>query len=259
MKMGKENKLDDVSSEITLTGSIVNINGFPKENILNKFTLQPWKVIESTVDLVIKWTTGFTAEMIGLFNVNLETNVTITTYSTYPTTSIESKVITASELTGFDYKNALFQLTNTTTNIVAIKLSFTGPTSSFKTRVGSLWVGDFVDFGCSEKTQPFDESADQSTLSRANTPDTNREYNFHGYSVTIKKTNGFLSLRSKIREILTTGYSTSRPMVIDEPFFSSPELFYGVFDAPRVMYDLIQGDAISDFVVQTTIGLVEVT
>jgi hypothetical protein len=257
MKLGKSNKLD--SATITYTSSVTSTTGFPESNIVDSDSLKPWKVTQGTVDLVIQWTTGFTAQVIGLFNVSLETNVTITTYSSYPSTSIESKVIALADLTGFDYKNGLFELTNTSTSIKAVKLAFTGATPTFKTYVGYIFVGDFINFGCAEEVQAIDESADQATLSRTNRPDTNEEYNFQSYAVTLRKSEGFTALRTNIRTIMTLGYATPRPMIIDEPFFTNSELFYGILDAPTVKYDLLSTGSSGTYLVQTTIGLKEVT
>jgi hypothetical protein len=259
MKLGKTNKLDNVSSEITYTSSVTSTTGFPESNIADPDSLKLWKVTQGTVDLVIEWTTGFTAQMIGLFNVNLETNVTITTYSSYPSSSIESKVIALADLTGFEWKNGLFELTNTSTSIKAIKLAFTGATPTFKTYAGYIWVGDWVNFGCAETMQAIDASADQATVSRTNRPDTNEEYDFQSYAITLKKTEGFTTVRSNIRTILNLGYATPRPVIIDEPFFTSSEVFYGILDAPTVKYDTIVTGDTSTYLAQTTIGLREVT
>jgi hypothetical protein len=258
MKTGKENKLEDVSSEITLTSTVTNETGFPEENILTSNTLATWKVSQGAVELVIEWTTGFTAEIIGLFNVNLETNVTITTYSAYPATSIESKIITASELMGLEFENALFELTDTTTSIKAIKLAFTGATSTFPTHTGYIWIGDLIDFGCSEEIQAFDVSNDQVTIARANRPDVNREFLYQEYNITTPKVEDFTVTRTKTRDILDTGFATARPMIIDEPIFTSSELFLGIFDAPRFAYDLIKTDNSSTYMVQVTFGIREV-
>jgi len=258
MKIGELNKILDVSSEITYTESVTNVSGFPETNIIDNNTLKVWKVTQGTASLVIEWTTGFTADMIGLFNVALETNVTITTYSAYPATSIESKVVTAAQLTGFEYKNALFELTDTTTSIVAIKLEFTGGTPTFSTYAGYIWAGDLIDFDCSEKMQLSDNSADQVTTTRTNRPDVNREYNLQTYSVTLHKETAFLTLRGYMRTLLLSGYATERPFIIDENFLTAPDLLLGILDAPTIKYDIFNtGD--SNYIAQTTLGIREVT
>lgn len=257
MKTGKINKiLNDI---VSFTPSVTNVSGFPETNIIDSNSLKLWKVTQGTVTLVLQFATGFTADMVALFNVQFETSVKITTYSAYPATPIENTTFTTT--TGLEFQNVLYELTNTTTTIVAIKLEFSGATSSFSTFCGYLWAGDVIDFGCAENIQPTDNTADQLSITRTNRADVNEEFDFQSYDVTLKKIVEYETLRGDIREIINDGVYKARPFILQDGFLVNTELLFGIFDAPTVKYDLFyMGDELpNDYKSQTTIGIREVT
>lgn len=258
MKIGKTNKLLDVSSEITVSGTVPAILGFPEENILTNDSLQLYKFTQGAGTTTINWTTGFTAEMICIFNLTIKTSLTIKTYDTSDVLIETSAAFTSADFVGFEYKNLLFELTNTSTNIGKIELIFTTSDATFNTSVGYIWIGDYIDFGCAEKIQAFDESNDQVTINRTNSPDVNKEYNYQAYNLTTKKDVSFDTLRANFRLLWSNGYANKRPMILNEPLFSKDELFLGIFDAPRVAYDTFDIENPNELC-QATIGLREVS
>jgi hypothetical protein len=258
MKIGKIQKLENV----TLTSTVLNVTGFAETNIIDPNTLNLWKVEEGDVTLTIEHD-SITADVICLFNVDLETSVQIKTYSAYPGTVIETKTILAAELiTSLESKNALFELTDTSTSIVAIDLVFSGPTSTYETFTGFIWVGEIVNFGCSEAMQeamqPTDNSNDNVNITRANVSDSKEEYSFQNYDLTLKKENDFLTLRTNMRSILESGYGLPRPYIIDEPYFADPEVIYGILDSGKVAYDLFfTSKTAGTYIAQVTLGIRE--
>jgi hypothetical protein len=253
LKVGKLTKISGESFSSTVTAE----SGFDETNITNENSRKKWKVKNGAVTLNIQFT-GTTAECICLFNCNIKTDITIKTYSSYPSTVIETKTITVSQLTGFQSKNALFELTDTSTTIVAIDLVFTSTDTAFYTSVGYLWMGDLIDFGCVENMQPVDDSDDQATVTRAGTTDVKRRYNFQEYSVTLKKENVYETIRAVWRTILTDGFGTKRPFIIDESFLTSSELLLGIFDSPKAGYDIENQFSSTDNLTQFTFGIREV-
>lgn len=256
MKVGKSNKLDDLSSEVIVSGTVASIPGFEEENLIDALTLKLYAFPEGAATTTIDWTTGITADIICLFNITIKTDVEIKTYDTSDVL-IESATFTNNDSVGFQYKNILFELTDTTTPIGKVELVFTTSDSNFITKIGYFWIGDLVDFGCAEQIQAFDESNDQVSITRANSPDTNVEYNFQRYNATLKKEETFDNVRAKFRTFWELGFSNPRPFLLDEPLFSSTELLYGIFDAPTVAYDTFNLTNPSELT-QSTIGIREV-
>jgi hypothetical protein len=257
MKTGIEQLIENASYTSSVTPNV----GFEAENILDPDSLHLWQMTQGAGTLVIEHD-SITADILCLFNCNIETNVTIKTWTVYSTGSITNTVVlTPSDYTGFEFDNLLAELTDTTTAFTAIELIFTGATSSFLTSVGYLWGGDLINFGCAEKVQSGDESADDIQITRSNRPDPNERYNFQTYDVTLKKENDYDTLRSNMRQILTTGYGTSRPYIMNEPFLLTQELLLGILDSGKIKYDIIElaGVDSGGYIAQTTIGIREVT
>ena len=253
MKFGIEDKLENV----VFTESDPAEAGQGPENILDDDTLNIWKVIDSNVTLVLEFD-EINADLIGLFNVTFETDLTVNIWDNYPTGSvIETKTITTTN--GLYYQNAFMEIA-TTSNFKAIELIFSGSTSTFETQAGFIWVGDVIDLGCAEELQPFDESADDATVQRANGVDTNPRFPFQEFNLTTDKDVPFLTLRSNMRRLIDTGYTTKRPYLFDEPIYEgNPEIVLGILDAGRVGYDTFPiSDTSSEYKAQVSIGIREV-
>ena len=254
MKVGNTTKLENV----TITSTVNKVSGFDKENIIDANSLKKWKVQNGAVTLTLEFD-AITADAICLFNCNIKTAVEIKTYSAVPAL-IESKSIAVADLTGFDSLNALFELTDTTTNIVKIELVFTAADTSFFTSVGFIWVGNLIDFGCLEALQVFGDSENQVTVSRANTVSRKERYNFQEFNLTTKKEEDFTDLQTNFRLILDSGYGLRRPFLFSEKPYteSSPNLIYGILNSPRIGYDTIESSDSGETFNQATIRSREV-
>lgn len=287
MKIGKQNKLDDNILTLSTTTATPE-PGFDLENILNKNTLKIWKSSGTEgATIEIELTEPITATTICLINVNLTDVFEIRTYTAgnMVTNSIQVPFENAN---GLEYKNMLYQLTNTTDAFNRIQIILRGSTGGFNQGVGYfahgygsvgfgvtgfdmseskqlslgyIWCGDVIDFGCAESLQPFDNTNDDTNITRTNNPDTKEEYDYQAYNVTLKKENDFNTLRENIRILMKDGLTKGRPFIIDEPYFVIPEVLYGIFDATRIGYDPFLTNTNAEpnnFIAQATFGIREV-
>lgn len=255
MKFGIENLLQDEGTNITLVSSVTPIPGSGVENILGQNSLHSYAVDNGTVTLTIEISPGIVCDIISLFNARFGTSLQVKTYSSYPSTVIETKTFTSADEDGIDNPSYLFTLTDNTTAIVAIELIFTGA-SSYTSECGYIWAGKLNDLGCLEASQAFDESQDVTQLSRANTPDTNEEYNRQRWTVTTKADTAYTAVRSQIRELLTTGVGVPRPWVMDDLRLSRPEVFLGIPNSGSFGYSFI--DTTTVYNAQLTFTVIEV-
>jgi hypothetical protein len=247
-----------ITNPTYISGVVPNV-GFEAENLLDPDSLHLWQMTQGTGTLVIEHD-SITAEIICLFNCNIETSVTIKTWAVYGVgAATNTVVLTPAMYTGFTYMNLYAELSDTTTPFTAIELIFAGATPTFLTSLGHIWACDLIDWDCEEKIQPVDESTDSVQITRTNRSDANRRYNLQAYDITLKKENDFETIRNNIRTIMETGYGTPRPIIMDAPFFPADELLYGIFDSGKVKYDIIDTAEITEPLVQTTIGIREVT
>lgn len=275
MKIGKSQQL----TTATFTSTPSENSGKEAENILDSNTLKVWGVTGADATLLVQIPT-ITFDTIALFNLTIRTSITINLYSDYPGSLIQTETIIASDFIGNESKNLFIDVDaipqgnadgfilgeyildeyivdgRGNISINYIEIICAGNLSNFQTSIGYLWLGDLIDFGCAEKIQPFDQSQDDVTVTRGNNPDVNERYDIQAYNVTLKKENDYETLRGNIRLILSDGFGTPRPYIIDEPFLSVDEVLLGIMDSGKVGYDIISTD--SGFIAQTTIGIREV-
>ena len=255
MKFGIQQRI--LSEYTTLTATVGNEPGKETSNVLSNDTFFTWEVEQGTATLLAVFDYAVETDLIGLFNVAIDTSVIISVYEAYPGTVTETKTVLVSELCGLYEKNAYFELSQTR-SLFAIKMEFTGVSSLFLTSLGYLWAGLLENLGCAEAIQPGDISNDDVNISRTNHPDTEESYDYQTFDVTVKKENDFETLRASMRQIINTGFSTPRPWLIDEPFFTVPEVVLGMLDSGKIKYDIIPTDDNDGFLSQVTIGIREV-
>lgn len=258
MKIGKNSKLTDLT--ISYVSSVDEDSGMYANNITDPDSLNVYQVTEGTVALSMVLPAVIKAELICLFNVTIEDDITINLIDTSGPTTISTITVNVDDLPGFEFKNVLFANTAPAVNFDKIEIITNGTTPNFVTSIGFLWAGDLIDFGCSEALQPADNSNDSVTLTRTNRPDAQNRYLYQSYQITTSKRWTFSQLQGKMRELFTLGIGTARPVILDEPMFNPTNLLYGILDAGTVKYDQIYiDDAVNKHNSQTTIGINEVT
>jgi hypothetical protein len=234
MKFGIENKL--TTDSVTITSSVSSVTGEGPNNILTQDTRQAYRVTQGTTELVIEFGAATVVQFIGLFNCTIEDDVVVKTYTTYPGVVTNTKTINISELNGLDSLNGFLLLTDKTA-ITHISITTNGTTGSFKTSFGYVWAGNLIDLGCAEALQPSDEAYDEGTVTRAGGIAARRKYNARDYSLTTEKEVSLDTLRSNIRNVITTGYATPRPWIVLDGTFLTEEIVLGITDSGRFVYD----------------------
>jgi len=210
--------------------------------------IKKWKSLIANVTVTASFTDQ-DIKVVALSNTNF-TNLTINLNKNG--SLVATKSFTSSDIEGFQQKYLLWDLL-TDTNIDEIVLIFSG---TIIPQIGYLVASDYVDFGCIEKIQPFDNSADSSTVSRANTVTSNELEKFQTFNITLSKLNDLSTLRSLIREILMDGFCTPRIWILQEQNLFDNECVLAIMDSGKVGYDIFQSG--TDLYAQTTIGLREV-
>lgn len=210
--------------------------------------IKKWKSLIANVTVTATFTDQ-NIKMVALCNtdftnltINLKKNGSLVLTSNFTSTDIE----------GFQQKYLLWDLLGSY-NVDEIVLIFSG---TIIPQIGYLYASDYVDFGCIEKIQPFDNSSDSSTVSRANTVTSNELEKFQSFNITLSKNNDLGSLRSYIRPILLEGFSTPRVWILQEQNLFDNECVLAIMDSGKVGYDIFQSGP--DLLAQTTIGLREV-
>lgn len=258
MKFGKSQKLEE--SNITFTSSETPISGKEAVNIIDPDSLNTYAVVEGAANLIIDLTTPLAMAFIGLFNVTIETDITIDIYTTFPGTPSQSKTITAAQLRGLEYLSTFMEIADTASTISAIVLTWTGGTPTFQTSIGTIWTGDIVDLDCVESIIYNEISADDAGVSRANVPDAQRRYNYREIKFTTPKETIFETHREKMRFLLSTGVGTPRPWLIEsskEGFIDADEVIYSIMDSSKIPLGPIEADG-GVFFGQSTIGFREI-
>jgi len=283
MKIGKVNKiLDNVenifSSESGDIGSEIT-------NILDNNTLKKWEASFSQATIQIELTQAITADIISLFNICITGTVELKTLDASDVV-IDTFLFNESDAMGLQNTHLLAETTSSTPikklqlvistsasdadfnqgvtygahGFFTVGYGVTGVvTSDAPCFLGYIWAGDITEFGCAENLQPFDNTGDRTTITRSNVPDTQEVYDYQTFNVTTNKDSPFLTLRDNFRFFMNDGLGEPRPFIFDEPYYTSPELVYGVFDATRIGYDVIYApEGTTDRVAQATIGVREV-
>ena len=238
MKIGTTNLL--TLSSTTMVCSDTSLPGFDEDNIVDENTLKVWKVQDCNVTLDININvppTYIDPYFIALFNVDFETSLTINFYDSFGNI-FETVTFARADRVGLDSKNIIYKVIDTSAGIYTIELIFAGGTPTYYTYCGYIWAGNWIDIDCPEKMKALDLSSDDLTVTRANRPDTKRDYNYQQYSVTTKKEFLFLILRDYVvRPLLALGYGNPRPFIFDDPPYYVSEVILGVFDSPKFGYD----------------------
>lgn len=169
-----------------------------------------------------------------------------------PYLNFHSKTFLSDDASGFEYSNYFI---DNLSNAIFDKIEITncGSTTAY---LGYVWAGDWIDFGCAEAISPVDESSDNVTINRANRPIPEERYLFQSFQVTTIKTTEINTLRSKVRQILVTGFASPRPWLISE-IYSTPEIMYGILESGKVGYNIYEIDTTKKS--NITIGVREVT
>jgi hypothetical protein len=188
--------------------------------------------LNAAATLTITLTSPTTLEFLSIFNydgTNLQVVVTKTVGGPDTTN------LTTADATGFQYNNYLVDLDSTTTTTI-ITIKNTGASAA---DIGYVWAGAWIDFGCAEAFQPFDESADDTTVDRTNRPLADSGFLFQAVNITTKKLELYTNLRTKVRKILETGFSNPRPFLFNDGVVVD-ELMYGILGSGRIGYDFYQ-------------------
>ncbi len=249
MKVGKLNKTQNT----VVTTSVTSEKGFDASNVTNEDTLKKWKVTQGTATLTLDFD-AVSVQAVCVFNANIEADMTIKTFNSL---AVETNSITINytELKGIDSLNGYLELTDPS-DVVKVQVIMNGPTATFETSIGYVWIGDLFDFKNLEALAATDNAADDGTITRANTVSKQQKYNYQSYKVTTNKSNLFLDLQNNIREMLRNGgYLQKRPFLVYDCECKGGNMFLGTFDTGVFQYDVIDP---SNSFAQTTKGVIEV-
>lgn len=242
------------ASDATASSAVLAKSGEPASNVLLRDSGRTYAV-NGNLDLTVDDLGGIETDFIALFNVFFDVDMTMTLYDSLGG-FIESVTFTPSDWTGFESNNLIYEPTTSPLDLKSINITTTGATVD--KYIGYIWVGDFIDFGCEEAIQPFTNSNDKVTITRANTPDVNAGYEFDTFNITTNKNSDYKVLRDKFRLVFVDGFGRARPFYFDNVPFDG-ELVFGNLDAPRVGYDFFYNKTSpTGYDAQATIGVREV-
>jgi len=250
MKAGKVNKATSSNTNIS-----ADVGAFAS-NIVDNDSLKVFSVTTDNSTITVILDDAIVFEGVAFFNVLFEDDLILRTYDT-GAGLIETKTFTASDVSGFQFQNLIYEPTSTTL-VKTIEIEFDGTSTDFENVLGYFWIGDWIDFNCLETFQAKDTSNDSVTVTKVNGVQFQSEYKFQGYNVTTNKKVEFSTLRANMRTIFLDGYANKRPFFFDVEPQIGGEVLLGILDAPTAQYDNFDIDDNYEKA-QTTIGIREVT
>ena len=220
----------------TASSSVLSVSGKGAENVLNKDTGRV-HAVAGNMDLMIDDIGGVNAEIVCLFNVYFDDEMTVKLYDIYDNL-ISQMTFTESDWTGWKRKNILYYPTGVSGDLDKIVITTTGAVSN--QYIGYVWAGDWIDFSCLKVTQPFSKSADSITITGSNRPVENQSFRFRTFNITTDNLQDFIDeVRPNMELILDDGFGKGRPFYFDDPPYNG-ELYFANLDSPNIGFDLIE-------------------
>lgn len=168
----------------------------------------------------------------------------------FGTDLVSQKTYTPDDISGIE----VFSLF-ATSGLVANKLTLTFFGGTAPPSIGYLWIGTKIDFEVTQY-QDADETGDIGSISQGGYAGNSRRPILRTLTCTLAHEESG-SLKSKLRQILKSGYTVPRPVVRVEDCL--PEMvMLGVLDAEKIGYDFFENKDSGLRKAQATIGFSEV-
>jgi hypothetical protein len=256
----------------TIACSVAPQSGNEAINILDNYLLSVYKVLALSGTVTITLGTAKYLPLVTLHNIEFTTSCNVSLYSATDTL-VYSETKTSTGISGFDYDSLVFLngasgnyngdeiKTFNTTPVKKIIISFVNASASDIFLLGYIFGGDITEFGCAEKIQPTDSSAETVTITESNVASVKNDFKYQAISITTSKNRDFITqFRPAVRNIFDTGYGTARPWVFCPPEmgYLIPETFLGILDSANLKYDLTMLSDNTKCLGQATIGIREV-